>query len=85
MSRKKVVALIANVPGAELFDESPPGEVHATVWTPAGVTWVATGDHCLGAYSRTPPTAPAWADMAERIQLGTRPCDQLDCDTCTGA
>jgi hypothetical protein len=68
--------------GGHLYESSGDRyRVDVTVWTPKGVAWSATGSHTL-AVSDFTHAAEAWQDLSNRIEEGTEPCANVDCDVC---
>lgn len=84
MTKKRVMAL-AEAAGAEVFDDSQPGELAVSIWTPQGTAWVATGCHVLSAHYMSDPAA-GWHALVEDMSQGTMPCptNPEECDTCSG-
>jgi hypothetical protein len=79
-ARQQVAAAVEQH-GLELFDESGPGELHATLWSPAGVVFADNGCHNLTvAYFTDRPAG--WVELAARVAEGLQPCDAEECDTC---
>ena len=78
--RARALAAIAEH-GAELFDDSGPGELIGSVWLPAGLVWRATGCHVIALGFRT-DRAAGWAYLLDDLHRGVEPCRQPGCETC---
>lgn len=81
MSRNQIYAAVRAL-GGHLYDSSGVRyRVEVTVWTPKGLVWSTTGGHTL-AVSDFTHAAEAWRDLGSRIEKGTEPCTNVDCDVC---
>ena len=81
MSDRAAVLEVVAREALDLEDHGTRTELRASVWSPPGRRFVASGCHVLS-YDYLSDRPAGWSAMLEDLLAGLEPCDAHPCDTC---